>query len=85
MTAPDPWTPSNVDYDKSIHWNPRADAWADFFVQVHPGLADKREVMQAWFANAMMAMHDHLRGPANGEMAEAMIQAQATPAEGGGA
>lgn len=73
------WTPSGKDYDRSIHTNPSADAWADFFVATYPGLADKHDVMRGWFANAMMAMHDSIKGPANGEMAEAMLKAK--PAE----
>lgn len=58
----DPWAPVPCDdYDRNIHANPDANAWADFFVQVHPGLADKHDLMRAWFANAMMAMHDSPR------------------------
>jgi hypothetical protein len=57
----DPWAPSDADYDHAIHRNPDAKAWADFFVYTFPGLADKRELMISWFANAMMAMHDHLK------------------------
>lgn len=55
------WQPSGADYDHSIHTNPDAKAWADLFVATFPGLADKHELMIAWFANAMMAMHDHLK------------------------
>ena len=56
----DPWQPSGADYDRAIHGNPDAKAWADLFVETFPGLADKRDLMIGWFANAMMAMHDHL-------------------------
>ena len=56
----DPWAPSGNDYDRAIHHNPDAKAWADFFVDTFPGLADKHGLMLGWFANAMMAMHDHL-------------------------
>lgn len=56
----DPWQPSGVDYDRAIHGNPNAKAWADLFVETFPGLADKHDLMIGWFANAMMAMHDHL-------------------------
>ena len=57
----DDWTPAgNGDYDRSIHANPSAEAWADLFVATFPGLADKHDLMRGWFANAMMAMHDHL-------------------------
>ncbi|MDV5861341.1 Lar family restriction alleviation protein [Pseudomonas mendocina] len=57
----DPWEPSGADYDRAIHRNPDAKAWADFFVSTFPGLADKHELMIGWFANAMMAIHDHLK------------------------
>jgi hypothetical protein len=62
--SPDPWTPSGKDYDRSIHSNPDAAAWADFFVATFPGLADKRDTMLGWFANAMMAMHDSVKAAA---------------------
>lgn len=58
---PDAWTPSGADYDRNIHRNPDAAAWADLFVATFPGLVDKRDLMLGWFANAMMAMHDHLK------------------------
>jgi hypothetical protein len=58
---PDPWQASGADWCSSIHRNPDAKAWADFFVAVFPGQADKHELMTGWFANAMMAMHDHLK------------------------
>ena len=57
----DPWESSKLDYDRSIHSNRDAKAWADFFVATYPGLADKRDIMLGWFANAMMAMHDSLK------------------------
>ena len=57
----DPWAPSDADCDHAIHRNPDAKAWADLFVSTFPGLADKHELMISWFANAMMAMHDHLK------------------------
>lgn len=60
VQQPDPWRPNSIKYDHSIHSNPDAKAWADFFVQTFPGLADKHDLMLGWFANAMMAMHDHL-------------------------
>lgn len=56
----DPWVPSVFNYDRSIHSNPDAKAWADLFVQTFPGLAGKHDLMLGWFANAMMAMHDHM-------------------------
>jgi hypothetical protein len=52
------------DYDMSIHINPDAVAWAKFFMESWAG-KDKNTLDEAdmigWFANAMMAMHDHLR------------------------
>ena len=57
----DPWEASKIDYDRSIHSNRDAKAWADFFVATYPGLADKHDIMLTWFANAMMAMHDSLK------------------------
>jgi len=53
-----------MDYDMSIHTNPDASAWAKFFVETWVDMG-KPEIdegfMTGWFANAMMAMHDHLR------------------------
>lgn len=49
-------------YDMSIHTNPDAQAWAKFFCKQHPESPHDEGVMFAWFANAMMAMHDHLTG-----------------------
>ena len=54
------------DYDKSIHSNPDAQAWAKFFIDT---LAEQswriedidESLMTGWFANAMMAMHDHVK------------------------
>ena|SRR3990172_2565697 len=50
-------------YDTAIHSNPDADTWAKFFKEHFP---DGKEVpdldaMRGWFANAMMAMHDHIK------------------------
>lgn len=71
------------DYDKSIHQNPDARAWARFYTETRnaspdPANFDSEDNMLGWFANAMMAMHDHLRGdgPLNGDMAEAMTAAK---------
>lgn len=64
--AIDLWMPSGIaNYDRSIHSNPDAKAWADFFVEVFPGLKDKHDLMVGWFANAMMAMHDHIHSQPN--------------------
>ncbi len=60
------------DYDMSIHTNPDALAWAKFYTESrdkylreHPdGQFDSEDNMHGWFANAMMAMHDHIKGTA---------------------
>lgn len=62
-----------MDYDMSIHTNPSAEAWARFYVEsrvkweaAHPEAFlqrfDTEENMIGWFANAMMAMHDSIKG-----------------------
>lgn len=56
---------SGEDYDRSIHHNPDAAAWTTFFMKqwtkVYPGRQPPDEGwMLGWFANAMMAMHDHI-------------------------
>jgi hypothetical protein len=56
----DAWAPFGGDYDRAIHHNPDAKAWADLFVTTFPRLADKHDLMLGWFANSMMAMHDYL-------------------------
>ena len=53
------------DYDRSIHSNPDAQAWAEFFVKTKEEnnweIKDIDEgLMIGWFANAMMAMNDHI-------------------------
>lgn len=62
-------------YDMSIHQNPDALAWAKFFRETNPNCNVPDDVMHGWFANAMMAMHDHLMGggPINGDQAEYMM------------
>ena len=66
-------------YDVSIHTNPDAMAWAKFFcktMQEHPDIVLDESYMVAWFANAMMAMHDHLlhQGqPLNGDHAQYLV------------
>jgi hypothetical protein len=47
-------------YDMNIHHNPDAKAWAEFFAQCNPDINLDEDLMLGWFANAMMAMHDHL-------------------------
>lgn len=54
------------EYDMSIHANPDARAWAKFFIETYDKASDKpgfisEDNMIGWFANAMMAMHDHAR------------------------
>jgi|688.fasta_scaffold246909_5 hypothetical protein len=55
-----------TDYDMSIHQNPDAQAWAKFFIETTKDMDRDafrdEEYMIGWFANAMMAMHDHLLG-----------------------
>jgi hypothetical protein len=55
-----------TDYDRSIHSNPDAQAWAKFFCETFPG-ADEA-LMIGWFANSMMAMHDHVKTEAKAEV-----------------
>lgn len=65
-----------LDYDMSIHQNPDARAWAKFFAETNPNCNVDEDMMRAWFANAMMAMHDHLvlKGqPINGDHAQFML------------
>ena len=54
------------DYDKNIHSNPDAQAWAKFFIDTLAEQSWRIEdidegLMTGWFANAMMAMHDHVK------------------------
>lgn len=53
------------DYDRSIHSNPDAQAWAKLFMESKAKNNWTMEqidesLMIGWFANAMMAMHDHI-------------------------
>jgi len=54
-----------MDYDRNIHHNPDAQAWAKFFIETTKDM--DREVfsdegyMITWFSNAMMAMHDSMK------------------------
>lgn len=41
-----------------LHTNPDAYAWAKFYCEMHPDA--NLDVIHGWFANAMMAMHDHI-------------------------
>lgn len=47
-------------YDMSIHSNPDPASWAKFFRECNPDCNVPDDVVFGWFANAMMAMHDHL-------------------------
>jgi len=54
------------DYDRSVHNNPDAQAWAKFFIKTVKEQGWNIEhidegLMTGWFANAMMAMHDHVK------------------------
>lgn len=53
------WEPSDQDYDRSIHLNPDAMAWAEFFLDTFPNCGADKGLMVGWFANAMMAMYDY--------------------------
>lgn len=60
-------------YDLSIHQNPDAKVWTDLFFETHPHCNIEYDIMLTWFANAMMAMHDHLilkGAPINGDHAQ---------------
>lgn len=64
-----------MEYDLSIHTNPSAKAWANFFTNTHPNCGVDNDTMIGWFANAMMAMHDHIKGIniLNGDHAQYLI------------
>ena len=80
MTDTSPAAVEPTKYDMSIHSNPDAAAWAAFFKATFP---DSDEgLMHVWFANAMMAMHDHMRAErdaavtrANAERDAALVEA----------
>jgi len=60
------------EWDYSLHTNPSAQAWAEAFAKMYPTCNVRHDVMIGWFANAMMAMHDYLKGggPINGDHAQ---------------
>jgi len=70
-----------IDYDMSIHTNPNAREWSKLFMKIvqdqELSLDDiDEEFMMGWFANAMMAMHDHLMtkgAPINGDHADYLL------------
>jgi len=52
-------------YEADIHSNPEAQIWAKYFMEIKEknnlSIEDiDEELMLGWFANAMMAMHDHI-------------------------
>ena len=47
-------------YDMRIHSNPSPLAWTKFFREHNSECNLDDNVMLGWFANAMMAMHDHI-------------------------
>ena len=61
------WKPSGAEYDRNIHNNPDAAAWADFFMATFPNCGADRDTMLGWFANAMMAVHDSMPSTAEVE------------------
>ena len=54
-----------------------AQKWADAFIQYQEafGMGIDRDLMIGWFANALMAMHDHMQGnpPLNGDHAQYLL------------
>ena len=63
-------------YDMNIHTNPDAREWVKFFRETNPDCNVSDDIMIGWFANAMMAMHDHLvlkGNPINGDNAQYLI------------
>lgn len=73
--ASEPEASEAHDYNRSIHASPDARAWAKFFMDtwskmlsggrnpfaIGANFFSTEEWMGTWFANAMMAMHDHLK------------------------
>jgi hypothetical protein len=67
-----------MNYDTSIHTNPDAMAWAKLFMSTrlaNPDVVIDEALMVGWFANAMMAMHDHIQGikVINGDHAQHLL------------
>ena len=65
-------------YDMTIHTNPDAMAWVKFFRESHPNCNVDDDIMIGWFSNAMMAMHDYLKGNPihNGDHAQHIIDTE---------
>ena len=57
-------------YDMRIHSNSSALAWTKFFREHNPECNLDDNVMLGWFANAMMAMHDHIYQSTQPEQSE---------------
>ncbi len=72
-----------MNYDTSIHTNPDASAWAKFFMKTqeeNPAAVIDETLMVAWFSNAMMAMHDYIKGGViNGDHAQHLIDTAQEP------
>lgn len=72
-----------MDHDLSIHQNPDAQAWAKFFIETTKNMNRDsfrdEGYMIGWFANAMMAMHDHLMNikVLNGDHAQYLLDKEA--------
>lgn len=71
-------------YNLRIHRDPSAMAWTRLFLEttkdMDPSVFRDEGYMVAWFANAMMAMHDHLihgSAPLNGDHAQEIIAGNA--------
>ncbi len=64
------------DYDLSIHMNPDAKAWTELFRKYNPDCNVPDDMMLAWFSNAMMAMHDYIKGPSCGDHAQFLLDEQ---------
>ena len=72
------------DYDMTIHTNPDPMVWTKFFRECNPECNVSNETMVAWFANAMMAMHDHLTlngNPINGDHAQYLLDKESVVEE----
>lgn len=65
-------------YDLSIHHNPDARAWAQFFMKCYAEYKEPLDeaVMIGWFANAMMAMYDVERKKFDAALATARKEAR---------
>lgn len=74
-----------MDYDKSIHHNPDAQVWAKFFIETTKDMDreafNDEGYMIGWFANAMMAMHDHLYTKDIERLREALRKISLLPCE----